>query len=217
MNEKRDLLIETLGSTEGGFLVEQQSAGKDLYLSGIFMQAEVYNRNKRLYPLQEMIGAVERASVLIEANNGIFGELDHPNTLSINSDRISHVITKLSMSGNNAIGKMKLIPTPCGMIAKTLIETGVRIGVSSRGTGMVNESGRVKDFDFVTCDIVITPSAPGATPTPVYESLDFNTEGRRVKTLAECLREDQSAQKYFKEAMLKFISELEIQGRVTKR
>lgn len=214
MSGKHELLIETLTPGDCSVLVESQQASKDLYLSGIFMQANVVNRNKRMYPLTEMVGAVERASQLIKANNGIFGELDHPNTLSINSDRISHVITDLRMEGTNVIGKAKLIPTPCGLIAKTLIETGVRIGVSSRGTGMVNEGGMVSGFDFVTCDIVITPSAPGATPAAMYESLEMMPEGRRVLTLAECLQQDETAQKFFKEAFMKMLAEMEYRGKL---
>ena len=207
-----ELLIEELTPTESHLITETTQDGKDMYLSGIFMQAELKNRNGRVYPLKEITRAVEGAQKTIKEHNGIFGELDHPQSLSINLDRISHAIMDIRMEGNNAIGRAKLLETPMGKIAKELVKSGVRLGVSSRGAGAVNES-TVADFNFVTVDIVATPSAPGAMPNTVYESLEMSANGRNVLTLAEQVQEDPAAQEYFKRAFMKFLNE----GLFTKR
>lgn len=177
-----------------------------MWLSGVFMQADVKNRNQRVYPISEMINAVANASKAIKENGGIFGELDHPQTLTVNMDRISHAITELYMDGNNVYGKAKLLKTPMGLIAEELGKSGVRYGISSRGAGQVNEgSGMVSGFVFVTADLVATPSAPRAFPKPVYESLQNSKEGTKVLTLAESLQHDDSAQKYFAKEVIKYL------------
>jgi len=201
-----DLLIEELTPTESRLISEASQDGKDMYLSGIFMQAELKNRNGRTYPLSEINRAVEGAQKSITEHNGIFGELDHPQSLTINLDRISHAITDMRMEGNNAIGRAKILDTPMGAIAKELVRSGVRLGVSSRGAGAVNES-MVADFNFVTVDIVATPSAPGAMPDTVYESLEASANGRVVLTLSEQIQTDPEAQEYFKRAFIKFLNE----------
>ena len=201
-----DLLIEELTPAERHLITESTQDGKDMYLSGIFMQAELKNRNGRVYPLAEITRAVEGAQKTIQEHNGIFGELDHPQSLTINLDRISHAITDIRMEGNNAIGRAKLLETPMGKIAKELVKSGVRLGVSSRGAGAVNES-TVADFNFVTVDIVATPSAPGAMPNTVYESLEMSANGRQVLSLAKQVQEDPDAQEYLKRAVLKFLNE----------
>lgn len=204
---KQKLLIETLGADEAHIITEASQDGHDMWLSGVFMQAEIENRNRRKYPIQEITRAVEAANKMIKEHNGIFGELDHPQTLTINLDRISHVITEINMHGNNAVGKAKLLETPMGKIAKELVKSGVKIGVSSRGAGAVNESGGVSDFNFVTVDIVATPSAPGAMPEAVYESLMASQHGNEVITLAEEVRNDPKAQKYLEKQIMKFLEE----------
>ena len=201
-----DLLIEELSPTESHLITESSQDGKDMYLSGIFMQAELKNRNGRVYPIAEITRAVDGARKCITEHNGIFGELDHPQSLTINLDRISHAITEMRMDGNNAIGRARLLETPMGKIAKELVRSGVRLGVSSRGAGAVNES-MVADFNFVTVDIVATPSAPGAMPDTVYESLEMSANGRQVLSLAEQVSDDPRAQYYFKKAFIKFLNE----------
>lgn len=172
--------------------------GQDLYLKGIMMQADLKNGNGRVYPLSEISKAVEEAQKRIKEGFNIMGELNHPDTLSINLDRVSHIITEVAMDGSNAIGKMKLLNTPTGNIAKALIEGGVRLGVSSRGTGNVNESGDVSDFSFVTVDIVSQPSAPNAYPDAVMESMG----NKKVMSLAEAVVHDKKAQAYFKKEIM---------------
>ncbi len=198
------LLIEELQPGEARIVSESSHDGKSMWLNGICMQSTIKNRNGRNYPLNEIAEAVKSAKQRIMENNGIFGELDHPQSLNINSDRISHVITEMWMAGNDAYGKAKLLNTPMGLIAQELLKSGVKIGVSSRGAGNVNEGGAVQGFQFITYDIVITPSAPGATPGLMYEAL-MNQTHQRVMTLAEQVRQDPDAQKYFKAEILKFI------------
>lgn len=200
------LLIEELTPGESRVVSESTTDGKSMWLNGVCMQSSIQNRNGRKYPLQEISAAVQSAMQRIKENNGIFGELDHPTTLQINSDRISHAITEMWMNGNDAYGKAKLLNTPMGLIAQELLKSGVKIGVSSRGAGNVNESGDVQGFQFITYDIVITPSAPGAMPGLVYESL-MSKQGQKVQTLAEQLKNDPAAQKYFKREIMKFITD----------
>jgi hypothetical protein len=202
-----ELLIEELSPTQSHLIEEASTDGKHVWLNGVFMQADIKNRNNRVYPLDEIARAVTEAQQRIKESNGIFGELDHPQTLNINLDRISHAIVDLRMEGVNAVGRAKLLPTPMGNIARALVESGVRLGVSSRGAGTVNESGSVNGFNFVTVDIVATPSAPGAMPNSVYESLEMVKSGRKVLTLAEQMRDDPDAQKYFKREIEKFLRE----------
>lgn len=210
---KQEILIETYTSDEAHVITESSVDGKDAWLSGIFMQSEIKNRNGRVYPLSEISRAVESAKTTIQQNNGIYGELDHPQTLSINLDRISHMITDVYMNGNNAEGKAKIIKTPMGAIAEALIRSGGKIGMSSRGAGSVSQEGKVSDFNFVTMDLVATPSAPGAVPNAVYESLMMDKHGVEALSLAEHVRGDKAAQKYFKKEILKFLES----GLIAKR
>jgi len=202
---KTQLLIEELTPTEANVVTEASQDGKNTWLSGIFMQADIKNRNGRVYPVTEVNEAVKIAQQTIKERNGIMGELDHPQSLSINLDRVSHVITELDMNGSNAMGKAKMLNTPMGNIARELVNSGVSLGVSSRGAGQVNEDGGVSGFQFVTVDIVAQPSAPNAYPTTVYESLEHAKNGHNILDLAEAVRQDPAAQKYFKEEILKWL------------
>ena len=193
------LLQETIAPAAAALC--EMRKGTDMYLKGIMMQAELKNGNGRVYPLAEISKAVDEAQKRIKEGYTIMGELNHPDTLSINLDRVSHIITEVSMDGNNAVGKMKLLNTPCGNIAKALIEGGARIGVSSRGTGNVNESGAVSDFAFTTVDIVSTPSAPNAYPDAVMEALG----SKKVMSLAEAVVHDKKAQQYFKKEIMSLL------------
>lgn len=200
---KIQLLSEHLNPVQSD-LREMRTSSGDLYLNGIMMQAELVNGNGRSYPLQEITKAVDEAAKRIKEGHFILGELNHPDVLSINLANVSHAITEVRMDGNNAIGKMKLLNTPSGNIAKGLIEGGVRLGVSSRGTGNVNESGKVADFAFVTVDIVSQPSAPDAYPNVVQEAMNNS----RVLSLAESLVHDPKAQASFRKEINSFLSSL---------
>ena len=200
---KIQLLSEHLNPVQS-HLTEMRTASGDLYLNGIMMQAALKNGNGRVYPLAEISKAVQEAAKRIAEGHYILGELNHPDVLSINLANVSHAITEVRMDGNNAVGKMKLLNTPSGNIAKGLIEGGVRLGVSSRGTGNVNEGGSVSDFSFVTVDIVSQPSAPDAYPNVVQEAMENN----RVLSLAEAMVHDPKAQAYFKKEMKLFLEAL---------
>jgi len=202
----QQLLFEELTPSQAGLIRESSPDGQNTWLNGIFMQGGLKNRNGRLYPITEIQAAVTSAQQRIKESNGIFGELDHPQTLTINLDRISHVITELRVEGNNAIGKAKLLSTPMGNIAKELANSGVALGVSSRGAGQVNEDGGVQGFNFVTVDIVAQPSAPNAYPSTVVESLDAARNGHNIMDLAEAVKYDASAQKFFKKEIEKWLN-----------
>jgi len=193
----QQLLFEELSPSQAGLITEASADGKNTWLNGIFMQGGIKNRNGRLYPITE---------IQFKETNGIFGELDHPQTLTINLDRISHVITELRVEGQNAMGKAKLLSTPMGNIAKELANSGVALGVSSRGAGQVNEDGGVEGFNFVTVDIVAQPSAPSAYPSTVVESLDMARNGHNIISLAEDVRHDPAAQKYLKKEIEKWLN-----------
>ncbi len=200
------LLVEDLSPEFAGIIQESSNDGKNLWLNGIFMMAEQKNRNGRVYPLSEIAGAVNSLAQKIAETRGVMGELDHPNTLQINLDRVSHIITECRMEGSNAVGKMRLLDTPMGQIAKNIINAGVAIGVSSRGAGNVNESGHVSGFNVITVDIVATPSAQNAYPSSVYEGLDVAKNGKEILTLAEQVKHDPAAQKFLKAEILKWIN-----------
>lgn len=201
-----EILIERWAPETSRILVETAATGKNCFISGVFMQAEQRNRNGRIYPLQELAGACKLAEGVITETGGIFGELDHPPTLTVNLANASHVITELKMNGSDVIGKAKLLNTPAGLIARELFDSGVKVGVSSRGAGEVKESGLVENFQFVTVDIVATPSAQGATPKTIFENFSGDKQGRKILTLAEQLVDDEAAQKYFQKEFLKFLT-----------
>lgn len=199
---KSQLLIENINPTECQ-LVESYDAAKNIFLAGRFMTGGEKNGNQRIYPVTEIENAVNSINEKMKAGESILGELNHPDNLSINLANVSHIITELKMDGNYAVGKAKILNTPAGNIARGLLEGGVRLGVSSRGTGNVSE-GQVSDFSLVTVDIVATPSGPGCYPDMVRESL----EDKKILSLAEAVVHDPKAQKYFKEEMNKFISNI---------
>lgn len=204
---EQQILIETLNHASSGIIQESTNDGKECWLNGVFMMSEAANRNGRTYPLNEIANACNQAQTIIKEMGGVFGELDHPSTLTVNLDRISHVITDLRMEGNNAIGRAKILPTPMGNIARTLIESGARIGVSSRGAGTVDDRGLVTDYNFVTADLVCTPSAQNALPNTIYEGLEMSSHGKEILSLSEQVQHDDKAQMYLKREIMKWLSE----------
>lgn len=202
-------LIETMSPTQAALVAEKDSEGKNLYMKGIFIQGEQQNHNGRVYPLNEINNAVKTLQEKIEGGYSVLGEADHPDDLNINLDRVSHVIENIQMNGSDGIGKLKLLPTPMGNICTTLIESGVKLGVSSRGSGNVTEDGKVSDFEIVTVDIVANPSAPQAYPDPIYEQLmNHGRKGNVLMDVARATEHDKKAQKYLKEEILRFINDL---------
>ena len=190
-------------------LESDDKEGKNLYLKGIAIQGGIRNQNQRVYPVAEITNAVKTLNDQIHNGYSVLGEVDHPDDLKVNLDRVSHMITDMWMDGPNGYGKMKILPTPMGNLIRTMLEAGVKLGVSSRGSGNVNESsGEVSDFEIITVDIVAQPSAPGAYPTPVYEHLMNQRGGGRAFRVAQEVKEDPKAQKYLREAMLNIINGL---------
>jgi hypothetical protein len=185
--------------------------GKNLYMKGICIQGGVKNANQRVYPVSEIAKAVKTLNDQLSGGYSVLGEVDHPQDLKINLDRVSHLITEMWMDGPNGYGKLKILPTPMGHLVKTMLESGVKLGVSSRGSGNVREdgSGQVSDFEIVTVDIVAQPSAPGAYPTPIYEHLMNNRGGNQAFNLAKEIRQDPKAQKFLKEQLVNIIRGLQ--------
>jgi len=190
---------------------ENSHGGKDLYMKGICIQGGVENANKRVYPVSEITNAVKTINEQIKEGNSVLGEVDHPDDLKINLDRVSHMIESMWMDGPNGYGKLKILETPMGQLVKTMIQGGVKLGVSSRGSGNVNEStGQVADFEIVTVDVVAQPSAPNAYPVAIYEGLLNMRGGHKVLDMAREASGDAKVQKYLKEEMIRLIRDLKI-------
>jgi hypothetical protein len=203
-------LYEYLSPEQSKISLSESKDGKDLYMKGLFIQGDVKNQNGRIYPIDEIKNAVESVRERLGKGETVMGELDHPEELQINLDRVSHIITDMHCEDANGLGKLKIIDTPMGNIARALLKAGANLGVSSRGSGNVNESGRVSDFDIVTVDIVAQPSAPDAYPKTIYESL-FNMQGgSQIFDTAKALTYDKSAEKHLMKAITGFINELKI-------
>ena len=162
------------------YIVEGKN--KQQYIKGIFMQSDIQNQNGRVYPFSVLQKEVKNYNNKFVKESRALGELGHPSGPTINLDRVSHIITELYEEGKNFIGKAKIMNTPNGKIVKNLIESGVRLGVSSRGLGSVkqNKSGVnevQKDFVLSTVDIVSDPSAPEAFVNGIMEGREFSITG----------------------------------------
>ena len=204
-------LREHLTFDQANVVLENANEGKDLYMKGIMIQGGVRNANQRVYPVNEIGRAVKTLNDQISNGYSVLGEVDHPEGLNINIDRVSHMITECWMDGDNGYGKLKILPTPMGNLVKTMLEAGVKLGVSSRGSGNVAEDGSntVSDFEIITVDVVAKPSAPGAYPTPIYETLMNARGGMKAYELAQATKHDTKAQKYLKESLINIISKLQ--------
>ena len=160
------------------YLAEEKDGKKSLYIEGPFLQAEVVNRNGRKYLKETMAKEVQRYTEQYINKNRAFGELGHPDTPSINLDRVSHLVVGLRQEGNDWIGKAKILDTPMGNIVKSLIEGGAQIGVSSRGMGSLKNVNGINvvqdDFHLATAaDIVADPSAPNAFVQGIMEGKEW--------------------------------------------
>jgi len=184
---------------------------KSMYMKGIFIQGGVKNHNERVYPVHEISKAVSTIMDQITGGYSVLGEVDHPEDLKINLDRVSHKIEQMFMDGPNGFGKLKILPTPMGELVKVMLESGVKLGVSSRGSGNVNDgTGHVSDFEIVTVDVVAQPSAPAAYPTAIYEGLMNMQGGAKAFEIAREASADQKVQKYLKEQVTRLIKDLKL-------
>jgi hypothetical protein len=185
--------------------------GKSLYMKGICIQGDKLNANERVYPTREIARAVGTINEQIKTGMSVLGEVDHPDDLKINLDRVSHMIEGMWMDGTDGCGKLKILPTPMGQLVKTMLDSGVKLGVSSRGSGNVNDAnGHVSDFEIVTVDVVAQPSAPNAYPTAIYEGLMNMKYGHRLLEVAREAGEDDKVQRYLKREVVKLIKDLKI-------
>ena len=186
-------------------------SGKNLYLKGICIEGGVRNANERVYPVNEIAKAVDTVNEQIKTGHSVLGEVDHPEDLKINLDRVSHMIEKMWMDGPAGYGKLKILPTPMGELVKTMLTSGVKLGVSSRGSGNVNDAnGHVSDFEIVTVDVVAQPSAPNAYPTAIYEGLLNHAGGARLLEMFKDPAQSNKAQRYVKGEVMRLIRGLKI-------
>jgi len=171
ISEYRDDSVEVI--TEA-----KEDGKKNYFIEGIFMQGDIKNRNGRIYPSATLEGEMKRYQKDFIETKRALGELGHPDGPQINGDRVSHLITDMRRDGNDFYGKAKILSTPMGEIVKSLLDEGVKIGVSTRGLGSV-KAGRdgvmevQKDFHLATVDIVTDPSAPNAFVNGIMENVEY--------------------------------------------
>ena len=209
------LIREEIESVE--FITEEKNGKKSLYIEGIFLQGNIKNRNGRMYPMETLQKEVNRYNEAHVQSGRALGELGHPDGPTVNLDRVSHKITSLRESGSNFIGRAKILDTPMGQIAKSLIGEGVKLGVSSRGIGSLKptkEGFNVVGEDFMlatAADIVADPSAPDAFVEGIMEGKEWVWEGsilrekfasdakRRINTLVDQKRLEENKLGLFNE------------------
>jgi hypothetical protein len=186
-------------------------SGKNLYLKGICIEGGVRNANERVYPVNEIAKAVDTINEQIKTGHSVLGEVDHPEDLKINLDRVSHMIEKMWMDGPAGYGKLKILPTPMGELVKTMLTSGVKLGVSSRGSGNVDDrNGHVSDFEIVTVDVVAQPSAPNAYPQAIYEGLLNHAGGAKLLEMFKDPAKSNKAQRYVQSEVIRLIRGLKI-------
>ena len=179
------LIREEIESVD--FIVESKNGKKSLYIEGVFLQGNIKNRNGRMYPMETLRREVSRYNETNVNAGRALGELGHPDGPTVNLDRVSHKIVSLKESGDNFIGKAKILGTPMGKIAANLVEEGVKLGVSSRGIGslkMTREGCNVVGDDFMlatAADIVADPSAPDAFVEGIMEGKEWVWEGGLIR------------------------------------
>jgi hypothetical protein len=186
-------------------------SGKTLYMEGICIEGGVRNANERVYPVNEISRAVKTINEQLSSGYSVLGEVDHPEDLKINLDRVSHDIEKMWMDGPCGFGKLRILPTPMVQLVRTMLDSGVKLGVSSRGSGNVDDrSGHVSDFEIVTVDVVAQPSAPNAYPRAIYEGLMNMSYGHRALEIAREAGSDNKVERYLKSEIMRLIRDLKL-------
>ena len=184
-----NLISEAADFSNVSTIYEETNGKKELFIEGIFMQAETKNRNGRIYPKEILKREVDKYIQNHVNPRTALGELNHPTSPSVNPERSCHLITNLRLEGNNYIGKAKVLSTPMGTIVRNLIDDNVQLGVSSRGLGSLKEGtdqyrgSRVvqKDYNFITVDVVSDPSAHDAWVNGIFESVHYIIENGMVR------------------------------------
>lgn len=220
MSKAFNLLVEE-PTYEVKYLIEEQNRNTPsiLHIQGPFLMANEANKNKRVYPLEEMVKEVNRYTDEMIKTKRATGELNHPSSPEINLERVCHVVTDLKQNGNIFEGKSKVLSTPMGQIVRSLILDGVKLGVSSRALGRLEEDGRglnrVADFRLVAVDVVADPSVPSAFVNGILESKQWvlNDNGNFLpvyERFEKSLENLPSKEKdlYLKEQIIKFINSL---------
>jgi len=219
MSKAYNLLVEE-PTYEIKYLIEEQNRNTPsiLHIQGPFLMANEANKNKRVYPLEEMIKEVDRYTNEMITTKRATGELNHPSTPEINLERVCHVVTELKQNGNIFEGKSKVLSTPMGQIVRSLILDGVKLGVSSRALGRLEEKNginQVADFRLVAVDVVADPSVPSAFVNGILESKQWvlSEEGnflpvyekfeKSIETLPT-----KNKDQYLKEQIINFINSL---------
>ena len=180
------LITETIEDVQ--ILTEETNGKKDYKIRGVFMQADIKNRNGRIYPVETLAKEVRRYTKEFIEKKRAFGELGHPDGPTVNLERVSHMITSLKPEGKNFIGEAKVMDTPYGKIVKNLIDEGAVLGVSSRGMGSIQQQGGRnlvgKDFYLATAaDIVADPSAPDAFVEGIMEGKEWVWDNGVLKSV----------------------------------
>ena len=219
MNNAYNLLVES-PNYELKYLVEEKNrnAPSNMFIQGPFLMADKANRNNRIYPLNQMIEEVNRYSTEIIKNNRATGELNHPTTPDVNLERACHMVTELKQDGNIFHGKSKVLSTPMGQVVRSLMMDGVKLGVSSRALGRVDEKngvGHVSDFRIVAIDVVADPSVPTAFVNGILESKQwvlamdgqFEPLYEKIEKQISSLPK-QNKDQYLKECIIQFINSL---------
>jgi len=171
------LITETIEDVQ--ILTEEKNGKKNLYIEGTFLQGEIKNRNGRMYPIATLAREVQKYNESFIKSGRALGELGHPDGPTVNLDRVSHLITSLVQEGNNFRGKARILDTPMGNIARSLLDEGVKLGVSSRGIGSLREArdgAKIVADDFMlatAADIVADPSAPDAFVNGIMEGREW--------------------------------------------
>lgn len=219
MNNAYNLLVES-PNYELKYLVEEKNRNSpsNMYIQGPFLMADKANRNNRIYPLNQMVEEVNRYSVEIIKNNRATGELNHPTTPDVNLERACHMVTELKQDGNIFHGKSKILSTPMGQVVRSLMMDGVKLGVSSRALGRVDEKngvGHVSDFRLVAIDVVADPSVPTAFVNGILESKQWVlANDGQFEPLYEKIEKQisslpkQNKDQYLKECIIQFINSL---------
>jgi len=218
-----NLLVETPTEREFEYIVEENTDSKkqNLYIQGVFMEAEKLNKNNRVYPLEEMHREVDRYLKEMVSQGRAMGELNHPTNADVDLERACHMVTELKSDGNKFVGKSKVLSTPCGKIVEALISDGVKVGMSTRSLGKLMEENdgvsKVSDMRLVAIDCVADPSCADAFVNGILENKQWicNNDGKFVEVyekfqdgLATLPNTSDEMQAYLMEQITNFIKKL---------